>query len=729
MQAAPPQLSRSQPNTGNKAQAIFQLRGTFATQDPNGSYHNSGAQRLRVLGALLWAIGELNVTSYLLTAEGDIATISGDLVRWGLVRHFVGWNGKPRILVAEPGGEGHCVMTNLNIHECPVTAALYIDIAEDACQRVAKMNPGIMIHKGGLAEDDCRAIIDRFYIVSMSTRMSGRDSEYSNTYTSPSCSRSTLAHSGRNNGQEDQRTSDEESTTKTLLGGSLSKLRDSESPPSGCAGTTDDARIALKPCRPFVVAQGDSRGEATAKQAGVAPRQGEESSRRSIGNPELRAQLSAAYVRTRAVDEASARRAPKEVAAEEETTFGQKLAEARNVAEVAKLAQARNATARRAIQAAAKTGEEVVAEKAAAAEEEEEEEVLLEERVAAERTANDANAGAVTAVEQAGEAAENAIWAADRPPIAARMLDVNDKRNETERYEHVAITHENCSLWGPGILSAASVPAPSLARTVAQGPSSTSTPPELFGVTSREVARGLNIPEAVVPQTVRGHLVANTGSQNEAQRYVECPPRPLKQSSVSWNPISGNGSMRENVQAEMPCLAIFDFDNTLTQAMVFNELCAAFGGVFPPTGAMAQKMPSEWWIKAFGGQERIGVLDSMLGALRTMSVKCCICSMNVTEVIIEGLLRVCLLRHFVESEGTVLIIPQGIPPMNKGMRVRQQLGNDVRTERALFVDDDRGHIMNVGELNPGISVVNCSTQGLSGVECQAIVAHFQKMLA
>jgi len=180
--------------------------------------------------------------------------------------------------------------------------------------------------------------------------------------------------------------------------------------------------------------------------------------------------------------------------------------------------------------------------------------------------------------------------------------------------------------------------------------------------------------------------------------------------------------------------AIFDFDNTLTRVMVFDELVRIFslGSQNAPTGQdlgeTAQAMSDQWWVDAFGGRERIVKLNNMLSSLRAMDVKCYVCSMNVDTVIVVGLGRVGLLQHFQRSEKEIRIIPPGLP--NKGLRVQRNLqlrgGVPMTT---VFIDDDSKNIAKVAELNPGIGQVHCSSEGLTEQECEGIVTHFQNMVA
>lgn len=175
--------------------------------------------------------------------------------------------------------------------------------------------------------------------------------------------------------------------------------------------------------------------------------------------------------------------------------------------------------------------------------------------------------------------------------------------------------------------------------------------------------------------------------------------------------------------------AIFDFDNTLTHEMVYNDLIHAFGGKRnPPTTEMAGCMGDDWWLHEFGGQERVDDLNWMLDELKSLGVKSYICSMNVDGIIIEGLRRTGLAHHFQKGgeDSEFRIIPRGLP--NKGLRVRQNLRTyATRSSTALFVDDHHANIASVSEVNPGISQLHCSTQGLSRLECESIVAHFQKL--
>lgn len=171
--------------------------------------------------------------------------------------------------------------------------------------------------------------------------------------------------------------------------------------------------------------------------------------------------------------------------------------------------------------------------------------------------------------------------------------------------------------------------------------------------------------------------------------------------------------------------AIFDFDCTLTYHMVFNDLLKIWGGA-SPTGEMAKAMPDDWWIGEFGGQERIKTIGSMLAELRGMGVKCYVCSMNVNEVIMEGLARVGLLLYFQNTQSMVRIIPRGLP--NKGMRVRQHLAtHGINASHAVFVDDDPRNITAVVEVNPGVGHMNATQQGLTAAQCESIIAQFRRM--
>lgn len=171
--------------------------------------------------------------------------------------------------------------------------------------------------------------------------------------------------------------------------------------------------------------------------------------------------------------------------------------------------------------------------------------------------------------------------------------------------------------------------------------------------------------------------------------------------------------------------AFFDFDNTITQRMVFNDLLDEFGG-HKPTREMAQAKDDAWWFQEFGGPERVAVLASMLGRLRDLNVKCYVCSLNEPDVIMEGLHRVHLTRYFCNDSGWVRIVPRGLP--DKGLRVRQVL-NTYGADAAgtMFVDDSSANCRDVSAVAPGIGVLHCSCRGLSMQDCEHIVAHFQSL--
>lgn len=171
--------------------------------------------------------------------------------------------------------------------------------------------------------------------------------------------------------------------------------------------------------------------------------------------------------------------------------------------------------------------------------------------------------------------------------------------------------------------------------------------------------------------------------------------------------------------------AIFDFDNTLTREVVFNDLVEQLGGA-APTREKAQAMSDQWWVHEFGGLERIRKLDSMMNTLTAMGVELYICSRNNDAVIVEGLRRVGLLQYF-QAGNDVRIIPQGLG--DKGRRVQQNLSmSGIAPCKACFVDDERDNIAIVEKANPGIKVLQCSEFGVTEQDSQRIIAHFRQML-
>lgn len=166
--------------------------------------------------------------------------------------------------------------------------------------------------------------------------------------------------------------------------------------------------------------------------------------------------------------------------------------------------------------------------------------------------------------------------------------------------------------------------------------------------------------------------------------------------------------------------AILDFDCTLSEAMVYDNL----GG-----GSLerARQMRLPWWLKQFGGRARLQMLEDFLGRLEGLDVSVHLCSHNNTEVIKEALRRVNLARFFVDTSGRFRII--GSPGVDKAMRIQRHLEQtQSRAEEVMFVDDAAENCRVVFNAIPGLRVHNCnSATGLTSRDCQLILIFFSKL--
>mmetsp|Transcript_94666 Transcript_94666/g.156458 ORF Transcript_94666/g.156458 Transcript_94666/m.156458 type:complete len:316 (+) Transcript_94666:74-1021(+) len=198
-------------------------------------------------------------------------------------------------------------------------------------------------------------------------------------------------------------------------------------------------------------------------------------------------------------------------------------------------------------------------------------------------------------------------------------------------------------------------------------------------------------------------------AQNAEKHTVYYPMDPVKKA--------------ENVQGEEK-MAIFDFDNTLTQAMVYHDLQILYRTRNEPTLQMAMAQPEAWWVAEFGGAARIQMLDSSLGKLRSMGVKCYVCSMNVPEIIEYGLSIVKVDAHFRNEEGIMRIVPK-VTGASKGKRVQMMLDkHSAEPTNAVFVDDLPQNCMMVENEVHGIATVNCGKAGVTEREFSKIISAY-----
>lgn len=165
---------------------------------------------------------------------------------------------------------------------------------------------------------------------------------------------------------------------------------------------------------------------------------------------------------------------------------------------------------------------------------------------------------------------------------------------------------------------------------------------------------------------------------------------------------------------------VLDFDCTISEGMVYDNL--GNGNV-----ARAKQMTDLWWTSQFGGATRMRMLDDFFERLEDIGVTAFICSHNNHEVIIEALSRTKLARFFASEDGMFRII--GTPGVDKASRLRKHIDcMDVRVEDMMFVDDSAGNCNSVARVLPSLKVHKCNPTGLTRLDCNFIVQHFQNRL-
>jgi predicted phosphatase len=131
-----------------------------------------------------------------------------------------------------------------------------------------------------------------------------------------------------------------------------------------------------------------------------------------------------------------------------------------------------------------------------------------------------------------------------------------------------------------------------------------------------------------------------------------------------------------------------------------------------------------FWVKEFGGIERVQALEQMLSSLKSAGVLLYICSFNDDSVILEALYHLGLLQFFAGVNGNPNILSSKLG--DKGMRVRQAIqAVAARPERTMFIDDSERNCIQVTNVNPGVCPYNCKETGLNTRDMMQIVEWFK----
>ena len=149
-------------------------------------------------------------------------------------------------------------------------------------------------------------------------------------------------------------------------------------------------------------------------------------------------------------------------------------------------------------------------------------------------------------------------------------------------------------------------------------------------------------------------------------------------------PIRKNLRLEEKTQKPFR-IVFYDFDQTLPVIHVFHET----KGADDVSGKNDQ-----FFVDAFGGEERIARLKKHFERLAQAEVQCIIVSYGYTAVIKESLTRVGLIDFF--KEGTIIGRDSEVLKRFRGAKhkvISEEMGSgNIGHEEAIFVDDSRENI-------------------------------------
>ena len=155
-------------------------------------------------------------------------------------------------------------------------------------------------------------------------------------------------------------------------------------------------------------------------------------------------------------------------------------------------------------------------------------------------------------------------------------------------------------------------------------------------------------------------------------------------------PASQNKPIKENLPGEEKIqkplrIVFYDFDQTLPVIHIFKETNGA--------GDVSEKS-DQFFVDAFGGEERIARLKKHFERLAQAEVKCSIVSYGHTAVIKESLTRVGLIDFF--KEGAVIGRDSEALKRFRGAKhkiISEEMGSgSISYEEAIFVDDSKDNI-------------------------------------
>mmetsp|Transcript_115636 Transcript_115636/g.181930 ORF Transcript_115636/g.181930 Transcript_115636/m.181930 type:complete len:216 (-) Transcript_115636:51-698(-) len=211
---------------------------------------------------------------------------------------------------------------------------------------------------------------------------------------------------------------------------------------------------------------------------------------------------------------------------------------------------------------------------------------------------------------------------------------------------------------------------------------------------------------------------------------------PLQPKSVSddedvWECSTEAGSEPELAPVRKArAMAVFDFDNTLSVRMSYNDLggsdAHAANLLLHNAKQKLARDPNFWYVE-FGGEKRVKELKHMLHYLDRGGVHLCICSFNDDNVIVEALSNLGLLKFFTRSDGSFNILSNRLG--DKDTRVSKAIQQEsANPHLTMFIDDSERNCKNVTMMNRGVIPYHCGETGLSTRDMQRILNFFEVLV-
>ena len=164
---------------------------------------------------------------------------------------------------------------------------------------------------------------------------------------------------------------------------------------------------------------------------------------------------------------------------------------------------------------------------------------------------------------------------------------------------------------------------------------------------------------------------------------------PADPPSSQNKPIKENLPVEEKIQKPLR-IVFYDFDQTIPVIHIFKETAGADD---------VSKKSDQFFVDAFGGEERIARLKKHFERLAQAEVKCSIVSYGYSAVIKESLTRVGLIDFF--KEGTVIGRDSEALKRFRGAKhkvISEEMGSgSISYEEAIFVDDSKENIEKCAE--------------------------------